>query len=56
VKFYDANKGFGYIAGDDGWDYYFDAVAIRSGRPKTGNRVTFEPVIKPRSARGVVVL
>jgi len=47
VKFYDANKGFGYIV-SNGWQYYFDALAIRAGRPKSGDAVTFVP-FKPQN-------
>ncbi len=39
VKFYNRNKDFGFIHGEDGADYYFNAA--RLSPPAQGAKVTF---------------
>jgi cold shock protein len=43
VRFYDEEKGFGFIATDDGQDVFLHATALSAGAPapKTGARVEF---------------
>lgn len=43
VRFYDEEKGFGFIASDDGNDVFLHATALPAGTaaPKQGTRVEF---------------
>jgi cold shock protein len=43
VRFYDEDKGFGFIAADDGQDVFLHATALPAGTPapKQGTRVEF---------------
>ncbi len=43
VRFYDEEKGFGFIASDDGQDVFLHATALPAGAaaPATGTRVEF---------------
>jgi len=42
VRFYDDEKGFGFITSDDGQDVFLHATALPAGAPvKTGTRVEF---------------
>lgn len=44
VKFYDPHKGFGFIAGEDGRDYFVGSRDLdRANRLKDGQSVQFEP-------------
>jgi len=42
VKFYDRAKEFGFIAGDDGVDRFFNSNQLRTPRLDQGDRVRFE--------------
>jgi CspA family cold shock protein len=42
VKFFDAEKPFGFINGDDGKSYYFHESQVE-GRVTDGDRVSFTP-------------
>jgi cold shock protein len=48
-------KGFGFIAGDDGQDYFFHRSALPEGEPfdqlLTGAAVTFDAVHGPKGLR-----
>jgi CspA family cold shock protein len=43
VRFYDEEKGFGFIASDDGQDVFLHATALPAGitAPKAGTRLEF---------------
>lgn len=43
VRFYDEEKGFGFISSDDGQDVFLHATALPAGIPalKTGTRLEF---------------
>ena len=43
VRFYDEEKGFGFIASDDGQDVFLHATALPAGTaaPKAGTRLEF---------------
>ena len=44
IKMYNENRGFGFIYGDDGRDYYFHVSAARSVETLfRGRQVTFTP-------------
>jgi CspA family cold shock protein len=58
VRRYDSAKGYGFISGDDGLDYFFHITNVTGDtRIATGHHVTFEPGTSekgPRARRVVV--
>ena len=45
VKFFNTMKGFGFIAGDDGNEYFVHTTGLEEGtRINEGDRVSFEIV------------
>lgn len=55
VKFYKISKGYGFIAGDDGTDYYFHITDIEDSISETtmvGTRVEFIPFETKRGIMG----
>ncbi len=45
VKFFNRNKGFGFINGDDGKDYFVHETGLSQGTSiDEGDRVTFDVV------------
>jgi CspA family cold shock protein len=46
VRFYDAEKGFGFLTKDDGGDVYVRATALPAGVPalKAGQKVEFDVI------------
>lgn len=43
VKFFNDQKGFGFIAGEDGTDYFVHVTALKTGTTlKEGASVSFE--------------
>lgn len=52
------DKGFGFITGEDGQDYFFHQSALTDARPNElveGAAVTFDPVKGPKGLRAEVV-
>lgn len=52
--------GYGFIAGNDGTDYFLHWTAMREGGPtfrdlKVGNRVTFQAINAPKGPRAIEV-
>lgn len=45
VKWFDRKKGFGFIKGDDGEDYFVHHTVLKQGSfLRDNDRVSFEPV------------
>ncbi len=42
VKFFNAGKGFGFIAGEDGKEYFVHESAIKKGPLDENDEVTFD--------------
>ena len=42
VKFFNEQKNFGFIKGDDGKDYFVHRDAIKNGPITEGDKVTFK--------------
>ena len=42
VKFYNTDKGFGFISRDDGEDLFFHATELQSGTANKGDTVEFD--------------
>ncbi|MEU0886174.1 cold shock domain-containing protein [Lentzea sp. NPDC005914] len=52
VRFFEQSRGYGFIAGDDGVDYFFHVTKVISATAVvTGHRVTFEPGTSTRGPR-----
>jgi CspA family cold shock protein len=52
VRRYDSEKGYGFISGDDGTDYFFHITNVTDGAYiSRGNRVTFEPGTSEKGPR-----
>ncbi len=44
VKFFNRGRGFGFVAGDDGNEYFVHATGLKEGVDiKEGDKVTFDP-------------
>jgi len=51
VKWFNKDKGFGFIKGEDGTDYFLHHSALPAGAmPKENDKVSFEPT---QTERGV---
>ncbi|MBN2517457.1 MAG: cold shock domain-containing protein [Candidatus Altiarchaeota archaeon] len=42
VKWFNERKGYGFIEGEDGNDYFVHADAVKSGYLKDGDAVSFD--------------
>jgi len=54
IKTFSADKGFGFIKGDDEKDYFFHISSFKGVRPEQlgdGSRVSFDPVPTPKGYR-----
>lgn len=51
VKFYNAEKRYGFIKGDDGTDYFVHESDLNGGTIRDGDTVEFEPGQGDRGAR-----
>lgn len=51
VKFFNVEKGFGFITGRDGNDYFFNANYVKGDAPSDGFEVVFDP---SQSGRGLI--
>lgn len=51
VKFFNVEKGFGFIKDREGNDYFFNANYVKGDQPATGAEVEFDPA---KSARGPI--
>ena len=50
VKFYNKDKGFGFVVGENNQDYYFNQKVISFGHiPNSGDMIEFEVSDKPTS-------
>jgi cold shock protein len=56
VKFFNQTKGFGFIAGEDGKEYFVHTTALNDGVSiDEGDSVTFEVEQGPKGPRAVKV-
>ncbi|YAL83802.1 cold-shock protein [Dermacoccaceae bacterium W4C1] len=55
VKFFDADKGFGFVSGEDGQDVYLPASALPSGvtQVKSGTRLEYSVAEGRRGAQAL---
>ncbi|MBO4576886.1 MAG: cold shock domain-containing protein, partial [Neisseriaceae bacterium] len=50
IKFYNKDKGFGFVVGENNQDYYFNHAVIPFGKmPNSGDMIEFEVSDKPTS-------
>lgn len=56
VKFYNDKKGYGFIAGEDGKDYFFHVSAVQANKPlNDGQAVQFEPTQNDKGNQAINV-
>lgn len=56
IKWFSSEKGYGYIVGNDGQDYYFNVREVKGAElPSNGDAVTFEPGQGKKGPRATAV-
>jgi cold shock protein len=55
VKFFNEQKSFGFIEGDDGKDYFVHRDAIKKGPITEGDKVTFKTEETPKGLKALDV-
>lgn len=55
VKFFNDLKGFGFITGEDGKDYFVHSSGLLAGLVKEGDSVTFDTETGDKGLRAVKV-
>jgi cold shock CspA family protein len=56
IKFFSQSKGYGYIIGDEGREYYVTVRDVQGAElPRTGDLVGFEPASNERGLRAIKV-
>ena len=55
VKFFNDTKNFGFIAGEDGKDYFVHVSGIKKGPIKVGDKVSFKAEQGDRGLKAVDV-
>lgn len=56
IKWFSSEKGYGYIVGEDGKDYYFNVREVKGAElPSNGDTVTFEPGQGKKGPRATAV-
>jgi cold shock protein len=55
IRMFNVDRGFGFIRGDDGEDYFFHASKVTRGMPVQGEHVTFEKIDGKKGMRAINV-
>lgn len=56
VKFFNMKKGFGFISGDDGKDYFVHSTGLKPGASiSDGDKVNFTPTTGDKGPKAIDV-